>query len=56
MKVLMLNGSCNANGSTRAGVDIMAEAFAADGVETEIVTVGGKPVADESVFTNFVRR
>ena len=24
----------------------MAEAFAADGVETEIVTVGGKPVAD----------
>ena len=46
MKVLMLNGSCNANGSTRAGLDIMAEAFAADGVETEIVTVGAKPIAD----------
>ena len=46
MKVLMLNGSCNANGSTRAGLDIMAEAFAADGVETEIVAVGAKPIAD----------
>lgn len=46
MKVLMLNGSCNTDGSTRAGLDIMAEVFAANGVETEIVTVGGKPVAD----------
>ena len=46
MKVLMLNGSCNENGSTRAGLDIMAEVFAADGVEAEIVTVGGKAVAD----------
>ena len=46
MKVLMLNGSHNPNGSTRAGLDEMAEAFAADGVETEIVTVGGKPVTD----------
>ena len=46
MKVLMLNGSCNANGSTRAGLDIMAGTFAEEGVETEIVTVSGKPIAD----------
>ena len=46
MKVLMLNGSGNADGSTRAGLDIMAEVFAANGMETEIVTVGAKPVRD----------
>ena len=46
MKVLMLNGSSNVDGSTRAGLDIMAKAFADEGVETEIFTVGGKPVAD----------
>ena len=46
MKVLMLNGSCNANGSTRAGLDVMAETFAAENVETEIVTLGGKPIMD----------
>jgi multimeric flavodoxin WrbA len=46
MKVLMLNGSGNANGSTRAGLDIMAEVFAASGVDSEIVCVGAKPVRD----------
>ena len=46
MKVLMLNGSWNGDGSTKAGLDEMARTFSAEGVETEIVTVGGKPVAD----------
>ncbi len=46
MKVLMLNGSGNANGSTRAGLDIMADVFATEGIETEIVCVGAKPVRD----------
>ena len=46
MKVLMLNGSCNANGSTRAGLDIMAEVFASEKIECEIVCIGGKPVRD----------
>ena len=46
MKVLMLNGSHNQNGSTRAGLDEMAKVFSAEGVETEIVTVGAKPIAD----------
>ncbi len=46
MKVLMRNGSFNPDGSTNAGLEIMAEAFAGEGVESEIVTVGGKPIAD----------
>ena len=46
MKVLMLNGSFNPDGSTKAGLDIMAGTLAEEGVETEIVTVGGKPIAD----------
>lgn len=46
MKVLMLNGSWNPDGSTKAGLDVMAEAFAAEGVEPEIVATGGKPIAD----------
>ena len=46
MKVLMLNGSFNPDGSTSAGLEIMAKTFAEEGVETEIVTVGGKPIAD----------
>ena len=46
MKVLMLNGSWNNDGSTNAGLEIMAKTFAAEGVEAEIVTVGGRPVAD----------
>ena len=46
MKVLMLNGSFNPDGSTSAGLEIMAKTFAEEGVETEIVIVGGKPIAD----------
>jgi multimeric flavodoxin WrbA len=46
MKILMLNGSGNANGWTRAGLDVMAEVFAENGVETEIVCVGSKPLHD----------
>ena len=42
----MLNGSGNANGSTRAGLDIMVEVFASNGVDSEIVCVGAKPVRD----------
>ena len=46
MKVLMLNGSCNVNGSTRAGLNAMATVFAQQGVETEIVCIGAQPVRD----------
>ena len=37
MKVLMLNGSSNVDGSTRAGLDIMARVFADEGVFTNFV-------------------
>ena len=46
MKILMLNGSWNHDGSTKAGLDEMARTFAEEGMETEIVTIGGKPIAD----------
>ena len=46
MKVLMLNGSFNPDGSTNAGLEIMAATFAAEGIKSEITTVGGKPIAD----------
>ena len=46
LKVLMLKGPWKQDGSTRAGLDEVAKVFAAEGVETEIVTVGGKPIAD----------
>ena len=46
MKVLMLNGSWNQDGSTKSGLDEMAKAFTAEGVETEIVDIGAKPIAD----------
>lgn len=46
MKVLMLNGSANSNGSTKTGLDIMAKIFAEQGVETEIVGIGRTPIRD----------
>ena len=46
MKVLMLNGSCNVDGSTRCGLDVMARTFAECGIETEIVNLGNRPVQD----------
>ncbi|MBP5233882.1 MAG: flavodoxin family protein [Planctomycetes bacterium] len=46
MKVLMLNGSGNPDGSTKAGLTEMAKTFAAAGVATEIVDVGAQPIAD----------
>ena len=46
MKVLMLNGSWNNDGSTKSGLLEMAKTFAAEGVETEIVDIGAQPIAD----------
>lgn len=44
MKVLLLNGSPHANGCTFTALTEMCKVFAAEGVETEIVQVGNKPV------------
>ncbi len=44
MKVLMLNGSPKSNGNTALAIEEMRKIFAENGVETEIVQVGGKDV------------
>ena len=44
MKVLILNGSPNANGNTASALTEAAKALAESGVETETVHVGNKPI------------
>lgn len=44
MKVLMVNGSPHANGTTATALRLMAEVFAEEGIEAEIVQVGQLPV------------
>ena len=44
MKALLVNGSPRANGNTMRALEEVASALQADGVETEIVQIGAKPV------------
>lgn len=44
MKVLLINGSPRANGNTALALKEMAEDFAAEGVETEMIHVGNKDI------------
>ena len=44
MKVLMLNGSPKSNGNTALALEEMRKIFAENGVDTEIVQVGGKEI------------
>lgn len=44
MKVLMINGSPNANGNTATALKEMEKVFLAEGVEVEIVHVGNKAI------------
>ena len=44
MKVVLVNGSPNANGCTYTGLSIIKEQLAQKGVESEIFQVGNKPV------------
>ena len=44
MKVLLINGSPRSNGNTAVALDEMCKIFAQNGVETEVVQVGNKPV------------
>ncbi|RKI65336.1 flavodoxin family protein [bacterium 1xD42-67] len=46
MKVLLLNGSTRKNGCTYLALSEVAKALETDGVETEIVQMGGGPVRD----------
>ena len=45
MKVLMISGSPHRAGSSRLALEEMAKAFAAEGVETELIEVGAGPVS-----------
>ena len=44
MKVLLINGSPRANGNTAIALNEMADVFAAEGIETEILQVGNKDI------------
>lgn len=46
MKVLLLNGSCKASGSTYTALEIVANELKLGGVDTEIFQIGTKPVRD----------
>ena len=44
MKVLLINGSPKTNGNTAFALNQMAEAFAEQGIETELIQVGNKAI------------
>lgn len=44
MKVLLINGSPHRNGNTAAALQEMTKVFSAEGIETEILHIGQKPV------------
>ena len=46
MKVLILNGSSHSNGTTMQAVKELQKIFAEENVETEVVQLGGRPIAD----------
>lgn len=46
MKVLLVNGSNHLHGTTMKALEEMVQVFAANGVETEIIQPGSKPIAD----------
>ena len=43
-KVLLLNGSPHRNGCTAAALEEMIRVFEAEGIETELIQVGGKEI------------
>ena len=45
MKVLLINGSPRERGNTRSALDEIARTLAAEGVETELISVGTWPVS-----------
>lgn len=44
MKILMLNGSPRANGNTALALKEMADVFAREGIETELIQVGNRDI------------
>ena len=46
MKVLLMNGSCHAKGCTYTALTEIAATLIQEGIATEILQIGGKPVRD----------
>ena len=46
MKVVLFNGSMNPNGNTNSMLRVMEKVFNDEGIETEVLCIGGKPVRD----------
>jgi multimeric flavodoxin WrbA len=46
LKVLLVNGSSHPNGTTMRALNEMIKVFEDAGVETEVIQLGGKPIAD----------
>ena len=42
MKVMFVNGSSHLRGTTMAAIEEMEKVFRAEGIETEVIQVGGK--------------
>ncbi len=48
MKVLMINGSPHKEGNTYIALKEMEKIFSEEGIESEIIQVGNKPIRDAS--------
>ena len=46
MKVILVNGSSHSKGTTMRALEEMISVFSAEGVETEVIQLGGAPIAD----------
>ena len=46
MKVMLVNGSRHLHGTTMTALEEMIKVFHSEEVETEVVQLGGKPIAD----------
>ena len=46
MKVMLVNGSSHLHGTTMTALEEMIKVFYSEEVETEVVQLGGKPIAD----------
>lgn len=46
MKVMLVNGSSHIHGTTMASIEEMIRVFESENIETEVIQLGGKPIAD----------
>lgn len=46
MKVILFNGSMNPNGNTNAALRVIEKELNNEGIETEVLCIGGKPIRD----------